>query len=116
MKVFEKVLKATVGEEIHIDNTQFGFMPGWSTIDAIFIMRQIQEKYREKGNKVYNVFVDLEKAFDKIPKEVIRWVLQRQMLPEHLVRLAMTLYVDTTLKLRTMAGNLEECPIKVVST
>ena len=33
------------------------------TIDAIFILRQLQEKYLENDKELYLVFVDLEKAF-----------------------------------------------------
>jgi len=34
------------------------------TTDAIFIVRQMQEKFRAKGMKLYFGFVNLEKAFD----------------------------------------------------
>ena len=50
---------------------QFCFMPGKETTDAIFIMRQAQKK------KMYYVFVDLEKAFDRVPREVVRWALRK---------------------------------------
>ena len=49
---------------------QFGFMPGKGTTDAIFIVRQMQEKYIKK--KLYFAFVDLEKAFDRVPREVVQ--------------------------------------------
>ena len=47
---------------------QFGFMKGKGTTDAIFIVRQMQEKFRVKGKKLYFGFVDLEKAFDRVPR------------------------------------------------
>ena len=55
---------------------QFGFMPGKGTTDAILIMRQVQEKHQAKKKKLYYAFVDLEKVFDRVPREVVRWVLQ----------------------------------------
>ena len=48
---------------------QFGFMPGKGTTDAIFTVRQMQEKYGCKGKKLYFAFVHLEKAFDRVPRE-----------------------------------------------
>jgi len=53
---------------------QFGFMKGEGTTDAIFIVRarQMQDKFRAKGKKLYFGFVDLEKAFDRALREVIR--------------------------------------------
>ena len=56
---------------------QFGFMPGKGTTDAIFIMRQVQEKHQTKKKKLYYAFVDLEKAFDRVPREVVRWALRK---------------------------------------
>jgi len=52
---------------------QFGFMKGKGTTDAIFIARQMQEKFTAKWKKLYFGFVDLEKAFDRVPREVVRW-------------------------------------------
>jgi len=43
-------------------------MPGKGTTGAIAVARQLHEKYREKGKKVYFGFVDLEKAFDRKPR------------------------------------------------
>ena len=45
MKVMEHLLNAIIRENISIDEMQFGFMPGRSTTDAIFILRQLQQKY-----------------------------------------------------------------------
>jgi len=35
---------------------QFGFMKGKGTTDAIFIVRQMHEKFRAKGKKLYSGF------------------------------------------------------------
>ena len=45
MKVIERVLEKRIRCQVSIDNMQFGFMPGKGTTDAIFIMRQVQEKH-----------------------------------------------------------------------
>jgi len=64
-------------QQIDTDDMQFGFVKGKRTTDTIFIVRQLQEKFRVIGKKLYFGFVDLEKAFDKIPKEVIRWAVRK---------------------------------------
>ena len=68
MKVLEIVLKRVIRCQVSIDNMQFGFMHGKRTTDATFIMRQVQEKqHQAKKKKLYYAFVDLEKAFDRVP-------------------------------------------------
>ena len=59
-----------------IDNMQFGFVPGIGTVDVIFMVRQLQEKFLEKRKDLFFAFVDLGKAFDGIPREVVRWALR----------------------------------------
>ena len=45
MKVMERVIEKRVRSIVLIDEMQFGFRPGRGTTDAIFIVRQLQEKY-----------------------------------------------------------------------
>lgn len=77
MKLFEKVLEERLRKLIKVDGQQFGFHPGRLTADAIFIMRQIQEKFSERKKKLFHVFVDLEKAFAREPRRAIEWALRR---------------------------------------
>lgn len=37
---------------------QFGFMPGWSTKDPVFALRQLMERYREIKKDINMVFID----------------------------------------------------------
>ncbi|KAL8599606.1 hypothetical protein ACOMHN_024504 [Nucella lapillus] len=67
LKMTEKVLKPYIRQAFDIDEMQCGFVGQRSTIDAIFVIRQLQEKFREKHKDIYFLFVDLEKAFDRIP-------------------------------------------------
>ena len=71
-----------------------------STIGAFFIVRHLQEKHSEKKRKLYHIFVDLEKAFDKIPRKAIEWALRRQLVPELLVQMVMILYEDSKSRVR----------------
>ena len=36
-----------------MDDMQFGFMPGKGTIDAVLILKRIQEEYLAKQKKLY---------------------------------------------------------------
>ena len=103
MKLLERVLEKRIRCQVSIDNIQFGFMPGKGTTDAIFIMRQVQEKHQEK-KKLYYAFVDLEKALDRVPIEVVRWALRKLAVDEWLIRTVMALYTEACTVVRTDAG------------
>ena len=45
MKVIERLLEKRIRCQVSIDSMPFGFRPGKETTDAIFIMRQVQEKH-----------------------------------------------------------------------
>jgi len=49
---------------------QFGFMKNKGTIDAIFVVRQMQEILGVKSKKLHIGFVNLEKAFDRVQREL----------------------------------------------
>ena len=95
-----------------IDNMQFGFMPGKGTTEAIFIMRQVQEKHQAK-KKLYYAFVDLEKAFDRVTREVVRWALRKLGVDEWLIRTVMALYTEACTVVRTDAGLSASFEVKV---
>ena len=48
MMVLVRVLEKRIRWQVSIDNMQFGFMPRKGTTDAIFIMRQLQEKHKQR--------------------------------------------------------------------
>ena len=49
---------------VSTDDSQFGFIPGRGTTNAIFVVRELQEKYLAANKRLYMISVDLEKAFD----------------------------------------------------
>ena len=67
MKVVERIFENRIRQQIDMGDMQFGFIKGKGTTVAIFIVRHIQEKSIAKGKKLYFGFLDLEKAFDRVP-------------------------------------------------
>ena len=67
MKVLQRIVDGLIRLVVSIHDSQFGFVPGRGTTDAIFVVRQLQEKYLAASKRLYMAIVDLEKAFDECP-------------------------------------------------
>jgi len=93
-KVVERIFEHRIQQQIDTDDLQFEFMKGKTTTDAIFIVRDMKENLRAKGKKLYFRFVDLEKAFNRVPREVIRWAMHKSGGEEWLVSEVMTMYTN----------------------
>ena len=61
---------------VSIDDSQFGFVPGRGTTNAVFVVRYLQECLAA-NKRLYMAFVDMEKSFDGVPRKVIRWALRK---------------------------------------
>ena len=76
---------------LDIDKMQYGFMPGRGAVDAVLVLRKLSEKFRDK-KKLFFIFVDLEKAFDLVQREVLCFSVRLKVVQEYLVNKAMSLY------------------------
>ena len=74
-KIYSQILlnrlnKWAEEEEKILDN-QFGFQKGKSTVDCIFTFYLIIAKTLGSKEKIYCVFIDNEKAFDKVDRSFL---------------------------------------------
>ena len=67
-KVFNRIVLEKIREktEVHTSESQFGFRPNRGTIDAVFIVRQLMEKSKEKGINLHFHFIDFKSGFDTV--------------------------------------------------
>ena len=102
LKTVEKVLERRLRRIVKMDEIQFGFM---------------QEEYLDnldKEKKLYMCFVDLEKAFDRVPRKVLEWAMRKKGIPEVMVRAVMSLYEGAKARLRGWLELSKEFEVKVV--
>ena len=78
--------------ESKLEDGQCGFRPGRSTIDQIFTLKQIFEKSWEYGKDLFTCFVDLEKAYDRVPRDKLWKVLQEYGVNGQLLRAIKSFY------------------------
>ena len=58
-------------------------------------------------------FVDLEKAFDRVPRKVIWWALRKLGVEEWIVRLVQGMYANARSRVRVGKGFSKEFEVKV---
>ena len=107
MKLWERIIEARLREIVIIRDNQFGFRQGMPTTEPVFALRQLQAKCREKNKDLHMVFVDLEKAFDRIPRDLIWWCLRKKGVPEEYVKIVQDMYRSCKTKVVTQKGETE---------
>ena len=63
--------------------------------------------------KLYFGFVDLEKAFDRVPREVISWAMHKLGVEQWLVSAVTSMYSGAKTVVRTVYGNSKSFEVKV---
>ncbi|XP_008477651.1 uncharacterized protein LOC103514534 [Diaphorina citri] len=71
------------------------------------------EKYLEKEKSLTMVFIDLEKAYDRVPHEEIWRCLREKGTPEKYVRIVRDMYERATTKIGSSVGLTERIPVQV---
>ena len=113
-KVFSKVLSNRLIKWICpnvIPESQCGFRTGRGTMDMIFSARQLMEKCIEQRVPLYQVFVDLTKAFDTVNRSSLWIILGKLGCPPQFVEMLKQLHRNMKARVN-LNGSLSE-PIPV---
>ena len=92
IKLFEQVFDKQIRNMVNIDEKKFGFMPGKGIMEAILMIRKMQEKHLAKRRTLYLTFVDLEKAFNRVPRKVDKCALRKVRVGKSIIEVIFTMY------------------------
>ena len=71
------------------------------------------ERYSEKKKDLHMVFIDLEKAYDKIPRNVMWWALDKHKVSMKYVGLIKDMYNNVVTSVRTSDGDTNDFSIRI---
>ena len=93
-KVFVKCLERKRREiaESKLEDGQSGFRPGRSTTDQIFIPKQMFEKCWEYCKDLFECFFNVEKSYDRVPRDKLRKVLREYGVDGQVLRAIKSFY------------------------
>lgn len=112
-KIFSSILQQRIAPyaETIIGKYQCGFIPGKSTIDQIFTLRQVMEKSLEFNIPIHHLFIDFKAAYDSIARVELYKAMREFGIPNKLIRLCRLTMTNTSSQVK-IAGLLSR-PINI---
>lgn len=78
-KIYERILERRLREKVEpkLGEEQHGYRRGRGTTDLLFTLRMVTEKMLEYGKSFFVAFIDLQKAFDSVPRKKLWRAMER---------------------------------------
>jgi hypothetical protein len=113
MKLWEMIIEHCLRGVTNVTENQFGFMLGRSTIKVIFLIGQLMERCREQKKDLHMIFIDLKTTYDKMPRNVMWWALQKCKVSSKYIILIKDMYDNVVTSVRTSDGDTNNFPINI---
>jgi Reverse transcriptase (RNA-dependent DNA polymerase) len=113
MKLWEIVIEHRLRKLTTVSKNQFGFMFEGSTMEAIFLIRQLMERHQEEKKDLHMIFINLEKVYDKIPRNIMWWALKSKLVPTKYVTLIKDMYTNVVTCVKACDGESNIFSIKI---
>ena len=100
MKICERIIEPRLRDKVETRKQQYGYVPGKGNTDVMFALRMSMEKYREGQRQLHRVFVYLEKAYDRVPREELWYCMKKSEIVKKYVQLVQVMYEGSETVLR----------------
>ena len=108
-KIFASIMSKRLSKEVEdkgvLGEEQNGFRRTRRGEDNIYVIRELIEKHKREGKKLFIAFLDIEKAYDNVNREILQVVLRKLGVPEKYRKLIKGMYTNT--KVKYVFGNIE---------
>ena len=113
-KVFARIVKErlqVIAERI-LPDSQCGFRKKRGCVDMIFVARQLIEKVREHDDHLFVLFVDLQKAYDSVPRIAMWKVLEKYGTPPKLLSVVRSFHEGMQAEVQSGSAVSEKFEVK----
>lgn len=96
-KIFTYILLNRIRRKIESQllDEQRGFLFNRGVRDAISVVKRLEQECRRTGTRAYITYIDIAKAYDSVPRQLLFHVLRHYGLEEEMVAMLQLLYTDT---------------------
>jgi hypothetical protein len=113
MKLWRRIIEHRLRRVTNVTENQFSFMSGRSTMKVIFLIRQLMERCREQKKDLHIVFIDLEKSYDKVTRNIMWWALQKHKFSIKYITLIKDMYDNIVTSVRTSDRDTNDFSINI---
>jgi sorting nexin-29 len=101
-KIFSSILneRLKIARKKITGEYQCGFRRNKSTIDQLFILRQMTAKHNEHGLDLHILFIDFKQAFDSTNRRILFEAMDKMGIPQKLIRLIRMTMCQTKAKVK----------------
>jgi hypothetical protein len=100
IKILGNLIKNWIEKRYKGNEEQSGFTKGRSTVEHIYVIRQILEKCNMQQEDISLIFYDLVKAYDSVPRKLLWQALGKANVNQSVIQIIINIYSNTKCRIK----------------